>query len=63
MLISDEEFAKRKKELILPTLHNDTPWQEIYRKYVDGLADGACLKLQKPYTKILDTKWYARDSH
>jgi dihydroxy-acid dehydratase len=63
MLISDEEFAKRKKELILPTLHNDTPWQEIYRKFVDGLADGACLKLQKPYTKILDTKWYARDSH
>lgn len=63
MLIDDEEFAKRKKELILPTLHNDTPWQEIYRKFVDGLADGACLKLQQPYTKILDTKWYARDSH
>jgi len=63
MLIDDEEFAKRKKELKLPALHNDTPWQEIYRKFVDGLADGACLRLSQPYEKILDDKWFARDSH
>ncbi len=63
MLIDDNEINKRKKNLKLPKLHNDTPWQEIYRKFVDGLADGACLKLEKPYTKILDDKWFARHSH
>lgn len=63
MLISDEELALRKRDIALPQLKNDTPWQEIYRKFVDGLADGACLKLNQPYEKILDTKWFARDSH
>ncbi len=63
MILDDETIAKRKKELIIPTLHNDTPWQEIYRKFVEGLADGACLSLEQPYSKILDEKWYARDSH
>ena len=63
MLISDEEISKRRKELKVPVLDNDTPWQEIYRKFVDQLADGACLRLEKPYEKILDKKWFARDSH
>ena len=61
--ISDEEILKRKENLVLPELENDTPWQEIYRKFVEGLADGACLKLEQPYQKILDKKWFARDSH
>ncbi len=61
--ISNEEILKRKENIILPELENDTPWQEIYRKFVEGLADGACLKLEKPYEKILDKKWFARDSH
>jgi dihydroxy-acid dehydratase len=63
MLISDEEIIKRKKEYIAPLLQNDTPWQEIYRKFVEQLSDGACLKLDNPYNKILDKKWFARDSH
>jgi len=63
MLIEDKEFQDRFAALTLPTLHNDTPWQEIYRKFVEGLADGACLKLTQPYEKILDNKWFARDSH
>ncbi len=63
MLIDDLTFETRKRELKLPELHNDTPWQEIYRKFVDGLADGACLRLNQPYEKILDKKWFARDSH
>jgi len=63
MLVSKEEILERKKNLVLPRLENETPWQEIYRDFVEGLADGACLKLQQPYTKILDKKWFARDSH
>lgn len=63
MLIDDNEFAKRKKEILINKPENDTPWQEIYRKFVDGLADGACLKLEQPYTKILDNKWFGRNSH
>ena len=63
MLITDEEFTKRKREIVIDIPKSDTPWQEIYRKFVDGLADGACLKLEQPYEKILDRKWYARDSH
>jgi len=63
MLIDDEEFTQRKRDYKIPQLKNDTPWQEIYRKFVDDLADGACLRLNQPYEKILDTKWFARDSH
>ncbi len=63
MLVNKEEILKRKSELIMPKLHNDTPWQEIYRNFVEGLSDGACLKLNKPYERILDKKWFARNSH
>ncbi len=63
MLVSEQDIALRKREIQLPELKNDTPWQEIYRKFVDGLADGACLQLNQPYERILDNKWFARDSH
>ncbi|NOX14587.1 MAG: dihydroxy-acid dehydratase family protein [Epsilonproteobacteria bacterium] len=63
MLIDDKEYEKRKRNFKEPLLENDTPWQEIYRKYVENLADGACLKLNKPYNKILDKKWFGRNSH
>lgn len=63
MIVDKEVILKRKSELVIPELHNDTPWQEIYRNFVEGLSDGACLKLNKPYEKILDTKWFARNSH
>ena len=63
LLISNEEILNRKESLVMPELDNETPWQEIYRKFVEGLADGACLKLDKPYEKILDNKWFSRDSH
>ena len=63
MIVSDDEIRRRKKDLKIPVLEHDTPWQEIYRKFVDQLADGACLRLEKPYEKILDQKWFARDSH
>ena len=63
MLISGEELTRRQKETIIASPENDTPWQEIYRKFVDGLADGACLKLEQPYTRVLDDKWFGRHSH
>jgi dihydroxy-acid dehydratase len=40
LLISEEELKKRKENIKLPTLKNQTPWQEISRKMVGQLETG-----------------------
>lgn len=51
VLIDDAELAQRHADLTLPTLVDQTPWQQIYRSQVDQLAQGACLS---PATLFLD---------
>jgi dihydroxy-acid dehydratase len=54
MVLSDEELAKRKRELKLPKLENQTPWEEIYRSTVGPLSTGMCLEFATQYHRVID---------
>ena len=63
LLISPTEFKKRRKEKKIPKLKNQTPWQEISRKTVGQLEDGACMNLNGVYLDIVNKKGPPRNSH
>lgn len=63
MLISEEELGTRRRELTLPDLVNQTPWQEIYRAHVGQLADGATLENAVKYQRVAETFGVPRDNH
>ena len=63
LLISDEEIENRKKNVKIPKLNNQTPWQEISRLTVGQLDDGACIKTRSMYTNIVEKKGTPRHSH
>ena len=51
-LVADREWTERRSRWTPPELHNQTPWQEIYRSHVGQLADGGCLEFATAYRKI-----------
>ena len=61
MLVSDEEIENRKKDGVPPYPESQTPWQEIQRKYVGELADGAVLENAVKFQKV--KKVLPRDNH
>ena len=67
MLISDEELAKRRKELdarggyAFPA--SQTPWQEIQRGVVGQMGSGMVLENAVKYQNIDETKGIPRDNH
>ena len=63
LLISDQEFKKRKENVKLPILNNQTPWQEISRKMVGQLETGSCLETETIFLDITNTKGMPRHSH
>jgi dihydroxy-acid dehydratase len=63
ILISDEQYAKRKKAWKAPKLVHQTPWQELQRRYVGQLSSGACLDFALDYQRIAVTKGIPRDNH
>jgi dihydroxy-acid dehydratase len=63
LLISDEEIENRRKNVKIPKLKNQTPWQEIARKMVGQLETGACLETESLYLDITNTKGMPRHSH
>lgn len=60
-LVDDAEWEARRAAWTPPTLHNQTPWQEIYRNNVGQLADGGCLELATSYQRIRHD--LPRDNH
>ena len=63
-LLLDKEIIKdrlTKNNYEFPK--NQTPWQEIYRKFTGQLSEGACLNLEDSYFDISNTKGIPRDSH
>lgn len=60
-LVDAEEWEERRRNWTAPDLHNQTPWQEIYRSTVGQLADGGCIELATSYQKI--RKDLPRDNH
>jgi len=60
-LVEDGEWAARKAAWTPPEIHNQTPWQEIYRTHVGQLAEGGCLELATAYHKV--GRDLPRDNH
>ena len=60
-LVDEKEWAERRANWTPPELHNQTPWQEIYRANVGQLAEGGCLELAPKYQKI--HRDLPRDNH
>ena len=63
ILISDTEYAKRKKAWRAPKLDSQTPWQALQRMHVGQLSTGACLDFAVSYQRIAITKGIPRDNH
>jgi dihydroxy-acid dehydratase len=63
IMISSEELEKRRKAWVPPKLINQTPWQELQRKYVGQLSTGGCLDFATDYQKIAETFGVPRHNH
>ena len=63
ILISDEELAKRRRDLKLPELVNQTPWQEIYRANVGQLDGGGVFENAVKYQRIAERFGVPRNNH
>jgi xylonate dehydratase len=60
-LVPDDEWQARRAAWTPPTIHHQTPWQEIYRTHVGQLAQGGCLELATAYQRIVHD--LPRDNH
>ncbi len=60
-LVPEAEWEARRATWTQPVLHNQTPWQEMYRMHVGQLADGGCLELATAYRRV--AKDLPRDNH
>ncbi len=63
IMISEDEYAARKAAWTPPALVSQTPWQELYRRYVGQLSDGGCLDFATGYQKVATTYGVPRDNH
>ncbi len=63
IMITAEELAARRAAWKAPVLESQTPWQELQRRHVGQLSDGACLDFAIKYQRISTTKGLPRDNH
>ena len=61
VLLSHEEIEQRRAAQDTPELRHDSPWQELYRRHVGQLQDGACLDFAVRYRDLRQT--VPRHSH
>ncbi len=61
LLLSEEEIARRIENLKPQPIHNDSPWQQLYRAHVGQLDTGACLDFAVEYRDL--RKVVPRHSH
>ena len=61
VLLSGKEIQRRRAALEPPELRHDSPWQELYRRYVGQLQTGACLDFAVSYRDLRKT--VPRHSH
>lgn len=55
VLVSDEEIARRQRDL--PALRvppSQSPWEEMYRRHTRQLVDGATLDMALKYRRIAE---------
>ncbi len=63
VLLPEAEIAARRAAWRPPALHNQTPWEEIYRGMVGQQGTGACLEPATVYLNIIETRGEARNNH
>ena len=63
ILIPDEEYAARKAAWTPPDLVNQTPWQELYRRHVTQLQEGACMDFAIKFQRVDAVHGVPRDNH
>jgi len=63
LLAAAEEIERRKRDHQAPELIDETPWQEIYRRLVGSLSEGACLELGLKYRDVVGKHEAPRHSH
>ena len=63
LLITANEFKKRRSKNKIKIINNQTPWQELSRLTVGQLEDGACIKTRSVYNRIVEKKGTPRHSH
>ena len=63
LLLEDEVIKERLANNNYEYPDNQTPWQEISRKFTGQLTEGACLNLEESYFDIANSKGIPRDSH
>ena len=56
VLVSDEEWAERKKQPIPAVPESQTPWQEMYRSTVGQLQSGGCMEMALKYRGLAQQK-------
>jgi dihydroxy-acid dehydratase len=61
--LSEDEIAERRRAYTAPALTDQTPWQELFRRYTGQMASGSCLDFAVEYQDIMHTKGFPRDSH
>jgi dihydroxy-acid dehydratase len=63
VLVSEQEFSRRRAAYRPPELKHQTPWQEIYRSLVGQLSTGACLEPATLYLDVIAQRGNPRHSH
>jgi len=63
LLLDNEVIKERLKNNNYKYPDNQTPWQEISRKFTGQLSEGACLNLEESYFDIANSKGIPRDNH
>ena len=63
ILIDEAELAARRGALTLPDLVNQTPWQEIHRRFTGQLETGAVLENAPQYQRVAERFGVPRDNH
>jgi len=63
VLIPEAELEARRDAWKPPVLASQTPWEEIYRKMVGQLGQGACLEPATLYVNVIETRGESRNNH
>jgi dihydroxyacid dehydratase/phosphogluconate dehydratase len=62
-LASRDEIETRRRHRHPAELIDETPWQEIYRRLVGSLSEGACVELGLKFRDIVGKHEAPRHSH
>ncbi|MCQ4437577.1 dihydroxy-acid dehydratase, partial [Clostridioides difficile] len=61
--VDDAELARRRETAGFPVPQAQTPWQELYRRFVGQVSTGGCLEPATLYLKVIEQRGNPRHSH